>query len=497
MSIGSFPLGSGVLGGQPGALIADQENLVIGGWVLTGQLIAKTLTGHDELNGRSTLSLTVKKGGTAFAPMVGQEVRFEYNGARLFGGVVERFRLAVTPVSNEVFYEIQAADNTRLAERRLVAKDYSGQTDSQIVSDLVASFLSQDGVTAGTIQTGITLATFPANWLSCAEILDDLAELAGFQWKIDPYKGLQYAQMGSVRSPFVLNSATVSVHAVEVESERGNYRNRQVLRGGQGVSSATTETFKGDGQRRTYPLAYPVHAVSAVTVNGTPQTVGIRDVDIGKQWYFADNEHEFNQGLTDTPLTSSDVLSVTYDYYYPPIAIARNEAQITARQTIEGGSGLYESMESDQEIDDLDLLNDKTLALLRRHGRIARTVTVTVFQYGLAPRQLATIDLPEHGLSGEWLIESVELNERTGKRSGFAWTARLIDGESLGGWQDWFKRLREARRIRVRRENEIVQFIQQITGDIASGSDVLSTPTLESGIGIVDIGKVGRCRVGP
>jgi hypothetical protein len=76
-------------------------------------------------------------------------------------------------------------------------------------------------------------------------------------------------------------------------------------------------TARPNGQRKVYALegsAAVINNVTAITVNSIPQTFGIYGEDTGKQWYYIPGASLIIQDVANTPLTSTDVLRVNYNY---------------------------------------------------------------------------------------------------------------------------------------------------------------------------------------
>lgn len=256
-------------------------------------------------------------------------------------------------------------------------------------------------------------------------------------------------------------------------TDRQHYRNHQVLRGSVGLSDPRTETFTGDDERRTFNLAYKAGTEPVVTVNGTPKTVGIRQLETGKDWYWNKGANELSQDTGGTVLALGDTLAVTYQGMFPIIVSAQRGEEVEARRAIEGGSGRYSRVEERSNIETVDAALAAAQAILNRYGKISDVLTCLTDQPGYAPGQLVPIDFPQHNATGEYLIESLKA-QWVGGQDQIWYTLKCISGDPYGGWQEYFRRLMKVGRQFVINENEVVVGLVELA-DSAAASDVSLT----------------------
>lgn len=101
---------------------------------------------------------------------------------------------------------------------------------------------------------------------------------------------------------------------------------------------------------------------------------------------------------------------------------------ISARQSIEGGSGKYMVFDSlthpsSNDVIELERLG-RAFAKLRltRSAAMRKVLRAGTYTRGLAPGQLGTVDLPEHGVSGSWLITNLRtVREKKSADGGTTW----------------------------------------------------------------------------
>ncbi|WP_447978072.1 hypothetical protein [Candidatus Nitrospira bockiana] len=378
----------------------------------------------------------------------------------LFAGTLDRVTKERPAGGAIVYYRCEAVDWHQLADRRLLAKEYVEQSADAIVKDVVQQLLAAEGVKAAAfVESAPTIPKYLAPYLTASEIFQELAELVGYSWYIDGEKRVHFFPRETNRAAFDLASDNGSFLAgsLSEETTREQYRNVQWVRGGEDISDTLTEEFAGDGKTRTFGVSLPIAEVPTIKVNGVVKTVGIRSVDTAKDWYWQEGSEDVSQDTSGPVLTAGDTLRVEFKGLFPVIVTGQNDDEVAARAGVEGGTGLYESIEDDQKLDGQAAL-DKVQALLRKYGVIPSTVTYETDSSGLAAGQIQTITLPEYNVSGDWLITEVSATDLSGQRIRYSVTA--VDGEDLGGWVEFFKKLADRGKIETPRENEVVRLLR-------------------------------------
>ena len=406
---------------------------------------------------------------------------------RIFAGSISRISESQHVGTSGLWYEIECADYNELCDRHFVARAYDNQTLGQIVTDIVTQDLAGEGISTAGVETGPTITRAVFNYSTVTAAFNDLSDLTGLSWYIDYNKTLYFRSRNSNLAPFGLTATSKNWRNLRVERTREQYRNRQYLRAGQDLTSTRTENFAGDGKRRTFTLSYPVGKVPTITVNGVAKTVGIRTVDSGKDFYWNKGSPDIVQDDAGTLLTSTDTLAVTYQGLFPIIVASENAAEISARAALMGGTGVYESVDEAAEIDSNSLAIDYANGLLRRFGVIPTVVTFETDTAGLAAGQLININIPVHGLSGDFLIESVETNDINARL--LRYQVKALSGERLGGWDEFFRKLSDTGGSLVLRENEVLLMLRTF-GESMVLSDAMTTTAVapETRVGYALVG---------
>lgn len=427
----------------------------IGGVDKTAYIAYGSLSISYAVNERSTATVNILDKTGSYRPNVG-DVFEVYDGATLkFAGTIDDLPEEIIEGTSALIYSgVPIVDYNQIADRLLVAESYESKTAGYIVNEIITNYLASEGVSAGTVQTGVTVSKAVFNYQTAAECLDELSELTGYQWKINADKTLDFFDRATYTGTTI--TATSDTRKIKVKRNRQNYRNRQYLRAGKDIATAETRTFKGDGETQVFTVPLPIALEPTITVNSVSKTVGIRGVETGFDWYWQLDSNTVSQDSSGTKLTSSDTLSVTYQGYYPIMVVSEAPEQIAARKAIEGGNGVYEAMAEKAAIDTQTAALEYSAGLLRRYGTIATTVeleTFTEYEAG----QLVSVSLPEHGIDENMLVSKVDVSIiGINDSMRLLYAVTLVSGESFGGWINFFKKIAEKSSTFSIRENEVL-----------------------------------------
>lgn len=373
------------------------------------------------LNQRAKCSFEVIYPGAAssyYTPRPGHQVEildFD-NTTILFSGSIEQVddMLLWSSGSNKLQTRCTAVGWEQIADRFLTSNSahqtYTGQTLKAIVEDLVATYLAADGVTATGLPTGPTIDRTVFSYVRVSDAFNELSKLTGYWWRMTNSRNVEfYLPSAAAASGLSITSSSANhVGSVRVRRDRSSYRNKQYLANVVVTTGSRTETFKGDGAQRTFVLGYEGYSVPTITLNGGAQTVGIRDLDTGKDWYWSKGSADLVQDTGGAVLTSSDTLSVAYTGQYEMIRAVTDSAEVTDRASIEGGSGVYEWITGDGVSMNTAAAADAfAQALIDRNAPIPSIVTIETDTTGVRPGAYVPITLADLGLSGNFFVRRV------------------------------------------------------------------------------------------
>lgn len=428
--------------------------LFISGVDRSGLLTKETLRIQESVSSRATMSFKLVDTAGAYRPTEGEAVLFKRDGLTIFAGSIDRVTWS-SDFTTGRFITCACVNLALALDRRLVARSFENMTTDNIIRAILADYLNAEGIVEGQLDVGPTITKVVYSYMRASSVMDEICDLTGYSWTVDQYGQLHVRNRSTVPAPWDISDASMPVFNFNATRNRQNYSNRQWLRAGQDETDERTESFKGDGTRQTFTTKFPVATAPTVTVNSVAKTVGIRQVDTGKDFYWNKQDNQITQDDAGTPLTSSDVLAVTYTGFYPLIVKVQDDAQISERAGIEGGSGLYERIDSDESIEDRDLATDKANGLLRKFSSIQESISYGTYDFGIRAGQLQGIVQTDEDVSGTYLIADTTI-VWSASRNDFIVTVRALSGEQLGGWQAFFRKLFASQNRFTLRENEVV-----------------------------------------
>jgi hypothetical protein len=470
--------------------------IYIGGASFTGSLaVNPALEITDELNSRNTCNFTlIDKTGSFRRTVIerGASVRVTFAGALVFAGSVDRIEESIPgDVAPVMVWRIECVDHTYLFDRHLVAFKSAGATLKTLIEQIVELYsgdgnetLSADGITTDGVQ-GEDLQIGPVTfaYVTAAAALDDLSELTGMTWYVDYSKDLHFFDPMTFPCPIEIDPDKEDGGAyrdLTVERGRDDYRNLQVLRAGESLTNARTETFAGDGDNRKFELAIPCGEAPSIWING----VAVASPHIherpksgtptGGWFYWGKGDEAIDQDDTQTVLEADDVLTITYRGLYPVVVQARDDGEIDARQAVEGGTGVYAMSDEDETVDDEQMARERVAGILRRSGKLRDKVSFRTYDHGVRSGQLISVRLPEHGIDDSFLITSVSAMYRDDTL--FEYRVEASQGEYPGSWVDFYRRLADKGRRLSIREDEVLYALKSMRDGVILG-DRVSTET--------------------
>lgn len=430
--------------------------IFIAGIDRTNIIDLKTLRIEDTINERSIATFSLNDLSNTVNIQPGQTIEIIHEEEKVFGGTIDRIVKQKPPGgTNERVYKVECTDYHQITDRRIVAEAYEDKTAGYIINDIVSKYLIDEGITVAAVQDGPTINRAVFNYIKASQALDELSELVGFSWWIDADKKLHFVERATYSAPWVLDDITL-INDLVIDENRENYRNRQYIRAGNDITVLQTEkpAPKPDGQTRTFTLKLPVAKVPTVKVNGDEQTVGIRELDKDKQWYWQKGDKNITQDDSEAVLNDTDILEVTYQGFFPIIVVSEALESISERKNVEGGSGIYEDVEEKPGLDSGEAALDVAQGKLRKYANLGQKISFNTWHSRLKPGQILSVNLPDRELAGDFLIQNVELSWISGQYWRYNVTA--VSGETVGGWPRFFRQLVQSKQTFVIRENEIL-----------------------------------------
>jgi len=388
---------------------------------------------RNAIQERATCSFTViDQAGTA-TYQKGQRVEVLQHCHPLFSGIIDSVTRTKLNETTTVHHAIRAVGYEALLDKRRAAATYVAQTAEQIVRDLAANYMNEEGIWLGTVHSGPTVPEVTINYARLSDAMEALAETANFVWGVDVLQRLYFQEANTVPGA-PASTSMIEKRSPKIVEKAPLYRNRQYVRGGKAQTALQVENFTGDGATVAFAVGYPIHTTPTVTVGGAPQTVGIKGIEVGQQVYW--NKGDPIVTFAAAPAGAAAIV-VSYIGQYEPLIVADEPGEIEARAAIEAGTGIWEEIDDEAGLTDLDTIRDAAIAKLDRYGVVGEVLTFATVTPGYEPGQRFENTWPSG--SKYMLVESVVIDEVRADKPHFKVTA--ISGPSLGDWTKWFRKV--------------------------------------------------------
>ena len=375
---------------------------------------------------------------------------------RIFEGFLQDANAVVVqlgdPDQRGWVWKLDAFDNVYRADKRVVVRGYENMTAGQIARSLVDGTgpggphpdpLGEEGVTVGDIdeEFGPVYPVVAVNYAKVSKVLDALADSARGIWNIDDNRALNFHPFDTVpgTSPDIEEVFTPA----SVASSNPRYRNQQIVRGGHDTTSEQVEQFESPANvdQTTWVTSYPFAQEPGVTLDGVPQTLGIRGLDqSGFDFYWNKNSNVLSADPA-TVIQPNDIIQVTYFGFYDALIRTNNPIEIDRQQDREdspnsGTSGLVEDVEVTADYDDITQAIIIGATLLIAWSQTAGLVTFRTDLTGFKPGQVIDIPLPAptQGMDpGEFTDPEGEARTVLTE-----FTVRTVETFDVNGLEIWF-----------------------------------------------------------
>jgi len=382
---------------------------------------------QDKSESRSNAKIQIfddKAGGSffSFEPFQSVEIT-DTNGDTAFSGVILKPVARLLSPTTRI-WDLACTDNHYYVDKRIIARAYENQTAGAIVRDLITNVFSSEGITAGTIHDLTLVDKMVFNYVNGDRALRMLSEYTNAVWYVDENRALHFYERTSNDAPFTIRDGDVLTNPMPYfDKANFKYRNSQFITNIKNVTDTQQEFFIGDGTRQTFTVGYPFNELPTIELNTgsgyTSQDVGIRGVDTGKDWYIALGSTELVQEFTDTAISSSDSIRVTYKGIYQLVALARDDAEVDRIAALESGTstGFVDAATTQAGISGTEAGIDVAASYLDRFAQTSTLVSFTTTKNTperLRAGQVLDFELTSQDISGIFLIDSINIRFRNG-----------------------------------------------------------------------------------
>lgn len=384
-------------------------------------------------------------------PMEGAEVIVEEDGLdRLFAGIIVKVDLAweLPDKSNRV-WSVECDDYTVFLDRYLVVEIYENMSASDIFLDIVSQYCP------GFTVNGVQLGAPPVEYLRFdyehpSASFKQLCDYVGWNWKLNYFKDLTFfdRDINTFPAPMVLQPGG-SFRNFKISVDERELRNRVYVLGGRFLSDPQPFEYVGNGKQRIWPLPHEPHSPWVSIAEGEPIKPGLEYVDDESEYdwmYSIKDKYIRCSAGTPTPI---DGATVEFTYSFPMDVITMGEDLLSQQRlaAVQGGDGVYEHKIVDDTLITIEAAEAEAQADLREHANPKVSGSFETERPGWYPGQIVTINLPERGAVGEYIIQKVNITPASSYPS--LWTYKVEYGGRLLGIPDLLQALVSAQKSKA------------------------------------------------
>lgn len=359
----------------------------------------------------------------------------------LFGGLIQQVE-GNTRLDKVLEWTCDCDDYAAQLARAQVVEDYSGYTAGTMLIDIITKYVDP-GFTYS-IETGSpTIERMIFNYVSVPEAFKKICDYIGWHWLITPGKVIKVFNplLLLTAAPITIEAGAMFTnlkHSVDVSSLANKVR----VLGGKYASNVLTWDFPGDGVSRQWPIPFDVVDITAITVGGVTKTIGLDGVDdestVDFLYSTADNDKHLKCSAGTTTPAAGATIVASHRIWLKVIIEVNDAASQAAVAAIQGNNGEYQYTMTDTNLITIEAAKAAGNAYLLDNGNPKVTGSFDTETTGWEPGQIVTINLASRGISGDYMVQKVNMKPRP---AGHGWDTTVTFGGRLLGVADWLAAL--------------------------------------------------------
>ncbi|HBT75041.1 TPA: hypothetical protein DEB29_03515 [Candidatus Wolfebacteria bacterium] len=280
-------------------------------------------------------SFTVRKAGSkTFTPVYGDEVSVYDGDVKIFGGTIVTIQQQHAVGTRGIEYDIKCVDHTYTLDKTLVARTYEGQTITEIIEDIIATYAPTFTTTG--VSSSFIIDKIVFNQIAISTCLKRLADIVNYDWYVSEEKDINFFARYEKVAPFDLTDTNGNYinKTLRRNADGSQVANRIKLRGGEynGLTYSDSITVSGNDSK-SFKLPYRF-ANLTVLLNTVSQNVGIDFIDD-----FSANDvlYNFQEQMIrfENNLFAGDIIEFSGNPKVPVFAVAEDPVSIAEYGTIE------------------------------------------------------------------------------------------------------------------------------------------------------------------
>lgn len=399
-------------------------------------------------------------------------VEFTSGATTLFKGLVKEYDIfEISP--NNLNCSIKCLDFSSIADRRKVALAIENTTIDDIITTHLITMLTEEGVTIGYVSAPVSVTKAVFNYISVRDCLNYLKDLGNYTWYINASKQLYFYSRAENVNPLTLNNS-ISHFEFTKTSNMDTYRNVQYVRSGKVRTNTITKELAtpqpyADKDDKNFFVRYPVADKPQIYVNDIEidqDDIGVNGLHTGMKWYFNYNSNVISQDASETALTTGK-LEITYVGLRDAITVAENTEEIYNRKLVEStSSGRYEELSKASFLDTTLQSLEYANAILAKYSDISDGISFSMINSSYSTGELISVDKQLFGINDYFLCTNVTITGFDAESE--LYDIKCLDGASVGGWEEYFRKLLEVGKDFIITDGEVLIILNQITESVVN-----------------------------
>ncbi len=420
-------------------------------------------------------------------PKAGDLIEVVEDGATLFLGTCGiPTSPQYTSINTPKIYNIVCGNGNSILSRRIVNYAAQDKTVTEIVDYLYENIIKFEGITKGTISNiPVTFDTYTAPDMNLQDVLNELAAYVSGAWQVTNDRVFNFI----AKSDFEVFPETITADnfigaAIQSQTKDQDMRTGQIVTGLEGDTDTQIESFTYDGTEKLFDLAFPVSHEPSKIVRDDGDTlyapqIGVKGLDNNDPnvvflFTYKSREIEYKNGTGW--LNAGQGFTVYYTGLFSLRVRSYNAVKIGEISAKTGTSGLIESVHRDKTLRTLEDAQRLADSLIENYGKELTEVNfeltgkrIKAHGYTLADFALSkkvTIDMPEIGIAGEFVIAERSLESLSGGgkfEDNVRVNLKLLDRSYLKSYGQTLRDLSKENKLNLR--NDVIIINQVETND--------------------------------
>lgn len=357
-----------------------------------------------------------------YRPSILDDVIVYQDGIKIFGGKIIDLQERIDGRLETI--DVLCKDHTHEMDSAVVVKVYESTTIDAIISDLISTFLPAGFSANVSVTAPVSYIAF--NYEQPSKVLQQLAELVGADWYIDPDKVIQFFYKENNTAPFNLTDTSQNYewNSLMVKKDARNIRNVIFVRGGTFKGTTDSEKLDADGTALIYKQGLRYSSVT-VKVASVSQTVGVDNIDDPTAFDCLYNfQEKFVRFKAGTIPSLGDEIEVGGEPHIPVIIKVKDNVSVAE-------FGEYEHKIIDRSINSKEGARERAKAEIISWAQEQDEASFGTLKSGLLPGQLINIQSTIRDIDEDFVINRVRWTMRS--PTSLRFDVQLVSERTFGG----------------------------------------------------------------